>query len=61
MVPAGSVQPRQLDVEVKLEHASPAYLDEEYEVHLDISNKDEVEVEVFLDITLQVATDGSRK
>lgn len=46
------MRPRKLDIGLDLVHASPAYLDEEYEVHVDVTNNDTIEVEVFLDMLL---------
>lgn len=48
-----SVKPRELKVDVVIEHAVPAYLDEEFCIHVDVVNHDSVSVEVVLDILLQ--------
>ncbi|KAI5481898.1 hypothetical protein MNV49_000175 [Pseudohyphozyma bogoriensis] len=54
------VRPRELQLSVSIDHASPAYLDEEFAVNVDVVNEDEVEVEVLLDILLQPGEDDSK-
>ncbi|KAK4692347.1 trafficking protein particle complex subunit 11, partial [Phenoliferia sp. Uapishka_3] len=55
-----SVRPRSLKVKAEIRHDSPAYLGEQYKIRVDVTNEDEVEVEVFLDILLQPGEDDSR-
>ena len=56
-----SVSPRELRVDGQIDHASPAYVDEEYPIHLDITNNDQVPVTVHLDTLLQPTEDGARQ
>ena len=57
---ARRVRPRELKVDVAVVHEGPAYLDEEFSIHIDVVNQDNVAVEVFLDILLQPGEDDSR-
>ncbi|GJN91753.1 hypothetical protein Rhopal_004776-T1 [Rhodotorula paludigena] len=50
---------RELRVNVSTECATPAYLDERFPIHVDVSNDDEVEMQVYLLLFLQPGEDGS--
>lgn len=53
MITLGSVRypPHQLDID--LVHAEPAYLDENYPIEIRITNEDERQLEISIDILLQ--------
>jgi hypothetical protein len=46
---------------VSVSQTSPAYLDEEYPIVIDISNADDRELEVVIDILLQPSDNDSGK
>ncbi|KAM0752891.1 hypothetical protein T439DRAFT_323501 [Meredithblackwellia eburnea MCA 4105] len=55
-----SVYHRNLQVTAIIDHKAPAYLDEEFDIDIDVQNDDAVEIEVFLDILLQPGEDDSQ-
>lgn len=55
-----SIRPRNLAIDVGIKHDAPAYIDEAFDIHVDVVNQDEVDVEVWLDILLQPGEDDSR-
>lgn len=54
-----SVRPKQLQVDLEIMHAAPAYLGEAFAVQVEVTNKEGVEVEVVLDLFLQPRDDNS--
>ncbi|GAA5993976.1 hypothetical protein JCM5350_003513 [Sporobolomyces pararoseus] len=55
-----SIMPRVLELEVDVKQSAPAYLGERYPIELDITNRDDIEVEVSLVGFLQPGAEGSR-
>ncbi|SCV68679.1 BQ2448_800 [Microbotryum intermedium] len=53
------VSARKLRLDFSIEHHSPAYVGEVYPVHIDFVNKDEFDIDVYLDILLQPGEDES--
>lgn len=54
------MRPRSLRLKADIRHETPAYLGEHFPIVVDVTNEDEVEIEVFLDILLQPGDDDSR-
>lgn len=48
-------------MDVQIIHADPAYLDEEFPIHLEILNQDDVPVTIQLDTLLQPIEGESRE
>ena len=53
--------PRVLELEDDVKQSAPAYLGERYPIELDITNRDDIEVEVSLVGFLQPGAEGSRE
>ncbi|GAA5947145.1 hypothetical protein JCM3765_002176 [Sporobolomyces pararoseus] len=54
-----SIMPRVLELAVDVKHSAPAYLGERYPIELDVTNLDDIEVEVSLVGFLQPGVEGS--
>lgn len=49
----GRIGPRKVKIEVEVTHEGPAYLEEEFPIHVNVLSRDDVEAEVILDFGLQ--------
>ncbi|GAA5919086.1 hypothetical protein JCM1841_003742 [Sporobolomyces salmonicolor] len=54
------VSPREVDLRVDISHKAPAYLGEAFPIDVEVTNDDEIELEVFLVLFLQPAEDGTQ-
>lgn len=56
-IPSCSVKNRPHQVYASFSHSVPAYLDETYPISIDVTNQDDRELEITLDILLQPGED----
>lgn len=55
------IKPRALELSVDIKHAVPAYLGERYPIELEITNEDDIDVEIAFVGFVQPGEEGSRK
>ena len=51
------MRPHELQVDVRIEHSLPSYIDEEFPIHVEIVNNDRVPISLLLDALLQPGND----